>query len=203
MSTAWWWVHLPQRLTNKENPLSESLSVGLEMKAESIANGRLSTMSSNEDIHKVIDIIGHHRICMMTAVGADNVLQSWPMTVMKVEDDGELWFFSSIGSGPVEEVGTESQVNLSFTGKNDWLSVHGFAAIITSEPKAREMWSEAAAAFYPDGPESKNLVLIRVRPEGAQYWESPGGAISTVFQWAKARLTGEEIDVGESRTLDL
>ncbi|MDD0858430.1 pyridoxamine 5'-phosphate oxidase family protein [Arthrobacter alpinus] len=123
-------------------------------------------MSSNEDIHKVIDIIGHHRICMMTAVGADNVLQSWPMTVMKVEDDGELWFFSSIGSGPVEEVGTESQVNLSFTGKNDWLSVHGFAAIITSEPKAREMWNEAAAAFYPDGPESKNLVLIRVRRGG-------------------------------------
>lgn len=203
MSTAWWWVHLHQRLTNTENPLSASLSVGLEMDAESIANERLSTMSSNEDIHKVIDMIGHHRICMMTAVGADNTLQGWPMTVMKVEDDGELWFFSSIGASPVEEVGTESQVNLSFTGKNDWLSVHGFAAIITSEPKAREMWNEAAAAFYPDGPESKDLVLIRVRPEGAQYWESPGGAISTAFQWAKARMTGEEIDVGESRTLNL
>lgn len=173
------------------------------MKAESIANGRLRIMSSNEDINKVTDMIGHHRICMMTTVGADSALQSWPMTVMKVEDDGELWFFSSIGSGLVEEVGTESQVNLSFTGKNDWLSVHGFAAIITSEPKAREMWNEAAAAFYPDGPESKELVLIRVRPEGAQYWESPGGAISTVFQWAKAQLTGEEIDVGESRTLNL
>lgn len=160
-------------------------------------------MSMNEDTHKVTEMITQHRICMLTALGADEALQSWPMTVVKVEDDGELWFFSSTSAGPVAEIGEGSQVNLSFTGKDDWLSVHGSAVIITSEPKAREMWNEAAAAFYPDGPESKDLVLIRVRPEGAQYWESPGGAISTLFHWAKARITGEEIDAGESRTVNL
>ena len=160
-------------------------------------------MSLNEDIYKVTEMIKHHRICMMTAQGAENALQSWPMTVAKVEDDGELWFFSSTGARPVAEIAAESQVNLSFTGKHGWLSVHGSAVVITSEPKAREMWNEAAAAFYPDGPESKDLVLIRVRPEGAQYWESQGGAISTVFQWAKARLSGEVIDAGESRTVNL
>ncbi|WP_181419751.1 pyridoxamine 5'-phosphate oxidase family protein [Arthrobacter psychrolactophilus] len=160
-------------------------------------------MSLNEDIHKVTEMIEHHRICMLTTLDTDEALQSWPMTVVKVEDDGQLWFFSSTSAGPVAEIGAESQVNLSFTGKNDWLSVHGAAVVITSEPKAREMWNETAAAFYPDGPESKDLVLIRVRPEGAQYWETPGGAISTVFQWAKARITGEDIDAGESRTVNL
>lgn len=160
-------------------------------------------MSLNEDLHKVTDIIKHHRICMLTTQGPEDNLLSRPMTVAKVEDDGELWFFSSAGSAPVTAIGAESRVNLSFTAKDEWLSVHGSAVIISSEPKARELWNEAAAAFYPDGPESKDLLLIRIRPDGAQYWESSGGTIATLFQWAKARLTGEVIDAGESRTVDL
>lgn len=160
-------------------------------------------MSQNEDIHKVTEIINHHRVCMLTTVGDDGAIMGWPMTVAKVEDNGELWFLSSTGTGPVAAIGTGAQVNLSFGGKNEWLSVHGPAVVITSEPKARELWNEAAAAFYPNGPESKDLVLVRVRPRGAQYWESPGGTISTIFQWAKARVTGDVIDAGESQKVEL
>lgn len=160
-------------------------------------------MSLNEDIHKVIEIMKHHPICMLTIPEPEGALRARPMTVVKVEDDGEVWFLSSSATDAVAAIGTESRVNLSFGGRDEWLSVHGSAVVITSEPKARELWNEAAAAFFPDGPASKNLVLIRVRPEGAQYWESPGGVVSTVFQWAKARLTGEEVDAGRSRTVDL
>jgi general stress protein 26 len=160
-------------------------------------------MSQNEDIHKVTEIIKHHPICMLTTEGPKGALLSRPMTVMKVEDDGEVWFFSSADGEPVAEIGSESRVNLSFSDKDEWLSAHGHAVVITSEPKARELWNEAAAAFFPDGPGSKDLVLIRVRPDGAQYWESPGGVISTVFQWVKARLNGEVMDAGETRTVNL
>ena len=158
--------------------------------------------SATEDLNKVLTIINSHRICMFTTQGPDGLL-SHPMTVAKVEDSGELWFLSSAGTSPVEQAQLAPEVNISFAGKDQWLSLHGQAAVITSEAKARELWNPAAAAFYPDGPESKELVLIRVRPDGAQYWESPGGVLATVFKWAKARISGERIDAGESGTVDL
>ncbi len=159
-------------------------------------------MTANHELQKIIDIIKDHRIGMLTTQGPQGLL-SHPMTVMKVEDDGEIWFFSSAGTTPVETIGAHTEVNLSFAGKDQWLSIQGSAAIITSEPKAHEMWNPAAAAFYPEGPGSTELRLIRVRPDGAQYWETSGGVLTTALSWAKARLSGEKIDAGESHTVDL
>ncbi len=159
-------------------------------------------MTANDELHKIIDIIKDHRIAMLTTQGSQGLL-SHPMTVLKVEDDGEIWFLSSVGTTPVEDIAAHAEVNLSFAGKDQWLSVQGSATIITSEPKVRELWNPAVAAFYPDGPESAELRLIRVRPDGAQYWQTPGGTLATALSWAKARLTGEKIDAGESHTVDL
>ena len=158
--------------------------------------------SQSDDFRKVTQIIEQHPVCMFTSAGSEGLL-SHPMTVVKVEDDGELWFLSSVDSTPVDDISGEPEVNLTVTNKDQWLSVRGSAAVITSEPKARELWNAAADAFYPDGPDSKNLVLIRVRPDGAQYWEAPGGAISIIFNWAKARISGERIDAGDSHTVEL
>lgn len=160
-------------------------------------------METNDNSQKVFEVIRDNPICMLTVNSGQDVLLSRPMTVMKTEDNGELWFLTSAQSDPVTEIGSEAEVNLSFSGKNEWLSIHGAAVVIRSEPKARELWNEAAAAFFPDGPGAPNLVLIRIRPDGAQYWNSPGGAIAMAFQWAKARLTGTQIDAGESETVDL
>lgn len=165
--------------------------------------GKVEVMSQDENTQQVFDIIKKHPICMFTVRGNEAPLLSRPMTVVKVEDNGELWIITSTGSDPAKEVGSEAQVNLTFSGNSEWLSVHGSAVVITSEPKARELWNSAIAAFFPDGPESSNVALIRVRPEGAEYWTSPGGAVATVFKWAKARLTDTRIDAGESGTVEL
>ncbi|MFC8302719.1 pyridoxamine 5'-phosphate oxidase family protein [Specibacter sp. NPDC057265] len=159
-------------------------------------------MTANEDLSKIIDIIKDHPIAMLTTQGPEGLL-SHPMTVLKVEDDGELWFFSSAGTTPVENIEQRAQVNVSFAAKDQWLSVQGEAAVITSEPKARELWNPAVAAFYPDGPESPELRLVRVRPDGAEYWQTPGGTLATALSWAKARITGGKMNAGESHTVDL
>lgn len=159
-------------------------------------------MTANDDLRKIIDIIDDHPVAMLTTQGQEGLL-SHPMTVLKVEDDGEMWFFSSAGTTPVEDIAHHPQVNVAFASKDQWLSIHGTAAIITSEPKARELWNPAVAAFYPEGPESKELRLVRIRPDGAQYWQTPGGTFATALSWAKARITGEKMDAGESHTVEL
>lgn len=158
-------------------------------------------MGMEENTAKVIAIIKKHPIGMLTTTNVHGELMCRPMTVMQAQDDGELWFLSSDASAPANDVKERPEVGLSFSGSGEWLSLRGSAVVIKNEPKARDLWNEAAQAFFPDGPESKDVVLIRIRPDGGEYWTSPGGVVQTAFQWAKARITGEAIDAGDSRTV--
>jgi len=41
--------------------------------------------------------------------------------------------------------------------------------------------------------------LLRVEPFKAELWDGPASAAVTAFEFAKARLTGTEPNVGENR----
>ncbi|MBV8804083.1 MAG: pyridoxamine 5'-phosphate oxidase family protein [Sinobacteraceae bacterium] len=64
---------------------------------------------------------------------------------------------------------------------------------------AKQLWSPAQRAFYPDGPEDPRLALLHVQIERAEYWIAPGW----VSYWAaalRAWVTGQLAGViGENR----
>jgi len=41
--------------------------------------------------------------------------------------------------------------------------------------------------------------LLRIEPFTAELWDGPASAAVTAFEFAKARLTGEEPNLGENR----
>jgi len=42
-----------------------------------------------------------------------------------------------------------------------------------------------------------------VEGDSAEYWDSPGGRLATVFSFAKAKVTGRRIEGGENEKVDL
>lgn len=156
------------------------------------------------DINKTtaIEIIETNPIGMLTTQTFSGELMCRPMTIMQVEDDGQMWIITSTDNALVEEIDDDLEVGISFSGSGEWLSLRGEATVIRSVPKATDLWNEAVQVFFPDGPESEQVALIRIRPDGGQYWTSPGGLVATAFKWAKARITGEVIDAGGSQTLE-
>jgi general stress protein 26 len=81
--------------------------------------------------------------------------------------------------------------------------VAGTAEVVTDRAKIREMWNQAEEAWYPDGPDTPEVSLLRVEYDSAEYWTSPGGTAATVLQWVKAKVTNSRMSVGESGTVDL
>lgn len=49
----------------------------------------------------------------------------------------------------------------------------------------------------PQGPEDPSVVLIKMEVSTAQYWDTPGGVIASVFSFVKSRITGKPYDGGE------
>lgn len=160
-------------------------------------------MGQDDEVRKVAELVRDVPIAMVTTVDATGALVSRPMGTQDVEFDGDLWFFADAGSHLVAEVTAGSPVNVAYAGGSSWVSVSGTAEVVRDVARQRELWGPTAKAWYPDGPESPELLLVKVHARTAEYWDSPGGRLATVISFVKATVTGERFEGAENETVRL
>ncbi len=150
------------------------------------------TTSHAEGAKKVAERIKGIRFAMITTTGADGTLRSRPMTTQEQEFDGDLWFFTAKDAPIAQDVRYNAQVNAAYAHpqKDDWVSVSGEASLVDDDAKKRELWNDGLKAWFPDGLEDPELVLLRIRATGAEYWDG-AGRITTLLGMARAAVTGK------------
>ncbi len=158
--------------------------------------------SHDESVAKVAELIADTQVCMFTTIDATGRMVSRPMAVLKVEFDGNLWFATDSGARKVEQVRHESRVNVGFASKHAWVSVAGDAEILRDVDKAKELWGSGVDAWFPEGPESPAVLLVKVRADSAEYWDTPGAGAASLLSFVKSRVTGEPYKV-ENETVSL
>ncbi|MGY1811389.1 pyridoxamine 5'-phosphate oxidase family protein [Blastococcus sp. SYSU D00820] len=152
---------------------------------------------------KVAELIKGERFGFLTTITPEGKLTSRPMTLQEVEFDGDLWFYAERGSNPVAHIATSPQVNVGIGSGGTWVSLTGRAIVVDDVAKKKELWNSGVEAWFPNGPEDPDVVLIKVDGDSAEYWDSPGGRLATVFSFVKAKATGERIDAGDNQKVDL
>jgi len=149
--------------------------------------------NSNEELKKLGEKIKDIRIAMLTTLEDDGSLRSRPMATQQTEFDGTLWFFTKDNSPKVAEVAHDQHVNLSYAKPDDelYISISGTARIVRDKQKVKELWNPFVKAWFPKGPEDPELVLLRVDPGQAEYWDSPSGTMVQLYGLVKAVVTGK------------
>jgi len=160
-------------------------------------------MSDAESISKVTDIINDSHIGMFTTINEAGALVSRPLAVQEVKDDGDMWFFTSATTSQVAHIRANPAVNVSFGKRTEWVSVAGTAEVVTDRQLIHDMWNQVVEAWFPDGPDTPEVVLLHVDSDSAEYWTSPGGTAATALQWIKSKVTNSRMSVGESGTVEL
>lgn len=148
---------------------------------------------------KVLELIGGIDYAMFTTTGGDGEpLHARPMAYRKVEDDGDLWFFSKKDSRKVEELTAEPRVLVNFADpkKQNFVSIAGRAEVVAERAKVEALWSEIYRAWFPGGPKDDNVVLIRVEAEQAEFWDTPTSTMVYAFGYLKAFTTGKPSHAG-------
>jgi general stress protein 26 len=158
---------------------------------------------SSEQTQKVAELIKGQRFGFLTTTTPDGTLTSRPMTLQEVEFDGDLWFFAERDSNPARHITTSPQVNVGVGSGGSWVSLTGRALVVDDPAKKRDLWNSAVEAWFPQGPDDDSVVLLKVEGDSAEYWDSPGGRLATVFSFAKAKVTGRRIEAGENEKVDL
>jgi general stress protein 26 len=122
---------------------------------------------------KVAKMMRDLDFCMMTTQADDGGMHARPMSNNgEVEFDGDVWFFSGADTRKVAEIEAEPSVQLSYadTKQFRFLSMTGTAEIVRDVNKKQELWMEDLERWFDEGPDSDEIVLIKVTPSVVEYW---------------------------------
>jgi general stress protein 26 len=120
-----------------------------------------------------------------------------PMAHVDVDDMGNLWFFTSIGSDKATQIATNPNVYLTYAceGDSTYLSVEGIASV--SNINRDRMFTPLLRAWFPEGLDDPNLALMIVHPLEIDYWTNNENKILTYFKMLSSAVTGSRVSVGE------
>jgi general stress protein 26 len=154
----------------------------------------MAQQSDKEHLHEIIR--GFSTAMFVTRTG-DESLHARPMTVANVDENGEIWFTTGIDSGKVSEMLHDRHVAVVMQGRTQYLSISGKAQVFSDVEKAKALWSEAWRPWFPKGPEDPELVLVKVTPGMAEYWDLSGiNGVRYVYEAVKHVLKGERMTDG-------
>ena len=157
---------------------------------------RDSNFMSIEQIRKFLDLIVDTNYLMQKKNTESGGLRARPMATAQYDDTGEIWFFTDKDSAKIDELENQQPVMLSYAKPSDntYLSITGVATTSNDLDKKKEIFSSISKAWFPEGPESKDLSLIRFKPTQAEYWDSSDSNIVQLYRIGKAVITGEEYE---------
>jgi general stress protein 26 len=159
-------------------------------------------MSDKGGWQRLKELIDSIRIGLLTTVDSDGTLHARPLETLRCDIDGTLWFFTDHQSPKARELSRDMRVSVGYSDppKKAYAVVAGHARILRDKALAAELWTFAQTAWYPKGLDDEDLSILRVTPERAEYWETPGRA-SYLLAAAKAAATGRVAPVAHDRKL--
>lgn len=163
--------------------------------------------NANEDAgrHKVLSLIGQIDYALFTTCSQDGApCHARPMAYRKVENDGDLWFFTKRDSRKIDEINADERVLITFADPKNhhFVSLAGRATVVTDRDKVASLWSEVFRPWFPAGPSDEKVVLVRVEADHAEYWDTPSGLMVNAFGYVRAVTTGKPFLAGDVGTVE-
>lgn len=157
-----------------------------------------TNLMGKEACEKIKELSEKANICLFTTNLTSLPLAARPMSCIKVDDDGNLWFFSSKTSEQNHHIEKDQRVQLFFSniGTSEYLSLYGSAEISTNKEKIEELWSPIVKAWFSEGKKDPDLTLIRVRPETGFYWDTKTNKAVQMLKIAVGAIIGKPLDDG-------
>jgi general stress protein 26 len=161
---------------------------------------------AEEKIDRVWDIIEKVGVCMLTTRFAGG-LRARPVEARPDRDAGMIFFVTDARGAKDDEIAAHPDVCVTFIDSKDkaYLSITGTASVSRDPKKAAEIWHKTDDVWWPGGSEDPNARVLRIEPSKAELWDGPSNKAVAVYEFAKARLTGDKPNLGEKRkvTVDM
>jgi general stress protein 26 len=152
----------------------------------------------DEPRRKLVALLKRFDTAMLVTRHRD-LLETRPMQIAQVEDDGRVWFLTDDRSRKADEIAADADVLVVCQQeRSSYVAVQGIARLHADKDKVRELWKEPYRAWFPEGTADPHLTLIAVEPRVAEYWDNAGvQKLKYLFEAARAYASGDRPKVQE------
>ncbi|MEO6456114.1 MAG: pyridoxamine 5'-phosphate oxidase family protein [Ginsengibacter sp.] len=163
-------------------------------------------LSAAEAIKKIKELVEKAKTCFFcTRSSTTQPKAARPMSVQKIDKDGNLWFLSANDSHKNSEIQTESLVDLYFQGSahSDFLHLIGNATISQNKEKIKELWEPILKTWFTEGENDPRISVIKVAPNDGYYWDNKHGNVVAGVKILIGAAIGKTMDDSIEGKLDL
>lgn len=138
---------------------------------------------------------------MLTRLCAEGRLEAKPMTPLEMDEGGAIWFFVDRRHTRAEQL---ALLNLGFSdpGGSTFVSLSGSGELTSEREAIERLWTEFARPWFPDGPGSPELALLKFSTESAEFWDAPQSRTVRMLALVASVMARKPIGMGEHTALD-
>ncbi len=143
-----------------------------------------------DDPHGYATLLSGYRTAILTTRGAeDGHLHARPMAMRQQVRGEEIWFATSLASSKCKDLEADARCALVFFDAADGttVSVSGRGEVLKDKKLAQELWDPSWVRWFPEGPEQRELALLRVIPEHVERCDGKTGKLEVLFSAARRR----------------
>jgi general stress protein 26 len=157
---------------------------------------------NTRDVNRVWELMKSIGFAMLVTRDGSK-LRARPMAAFVEREQNAIYFLSDARRHKDDEIARDPNVNLAFANASDqkYVSVTGTATVSNDRAKIRELFSTPAKAWW-ESADDPNIRVLKITPEDAEFWDTPGSVISYV-KMAAAAVSGTRPDLGDNRKVTM
>lgn len=134
-------------------------------------------------------------VAMLTTLSSDGTLDSRPMAPLSMDGAGALWFFTDLRAAKLQHL---QALNLAFSDpdRGTYVLLSGQGEVSTDRIRIQQLWTAAAKPWFPEGPTSANLALLKIMPDAADYWDAPHSTMVRAVGMLASVVAGRPVGLG-------
>lgn len=146
-------------------------------------------------IEKIKELLQRCRVCMFGTFEKSK-MSFRPMAHVEVDDQGDVWFFTSSSSVKAEQIKANPNAVLTFSNESEnlYLSIEGVACVSNiNKDRMRELFTPSVKAWFPEGLDDPDLSLLKFHPVEIDFWNAQDGH----------QITHQKIRSGTASAVDI
>jgi general stress protein 26 len=160
--------------------------------------------ASEDELDTIRSIMKDARFATVTTHSNDGELYSRPLAVLNADEfDGTVYFFTQDPSPKTEDVAHDPHVNVAYADGASHVSLSGTASVTRDAGLIDKFWNPWAESWFDNGRDDPTVALLKVDATSIEYWHVDKPAVVRAVEVAKALITKQAPDVGESKTVEL
>lgn len=137
------------------------------------------------------DVIDNARYCSLVTVGSNGHPQARMVDPLSPDADLTMWIATNPLTRKTDQIRRDPRVTLLCfdSATTSYVSLLGRAVLVTDAASKRAHWKADWTHIYAEGPDSRDVVLIRVTPLGLEIVSESRGMTGDPKTWLPLGIT--------------